>query len=141
MVIIKVNRLPSNGTKIKYVAPMIVNGEVEVVIEEHDIVSEMQYWENYLIRYNLRTNLSMIVVKKFMINIWNFVALPDLYYNEEGYFIIRLKTKIDKDVVIMRGTYTIYHKPMFFHEWTPDFNLKNDLLRLLPIWVMFPYLH
>ncbi|CAJ2631967.1 unnamed protein product [Trifolium pratense] len=29
---------------------------------------------------------------------------------------------------------------MFLHEWTPDFTLKDDLLRVLPIWVTFPQL-
>ncbi|PNX83937.1 hypothetical protein L195_g039987 [Trifolium pratense] len=29
---------------------------------------------------------------------------------------------------------------MFLHEWTPEFTLKDDLLRVLPIWVTFPQL-
>lgn len=40
----------------------------------------------------------------------------------------------------MIGSYTIYHKHMLLHELTPDFTLENDLLRVLPIWVMLPQL-
>lgn len=90
--------------------------------------------------YILWANLSMNVVKKFMNNVWNFVSLPKLYYNEEVYFIILFKTKADRDIVLMRGPYTINHKHMFLHEWTPNFTLKNDVLGVLPIWVMFPQL-
>jgi hypothetical protein len=57
-----------------------------------------------------------------------------------GYFIIRFKSKMDRDAVLLRGPYTIYRKPMFLHKWTLDFTLKDDLLRVLPIWVTFPQL-
>lgn len=40
----------------------------------------------------------------------------------------------------MRGPYIIYHKPMFLQELTPEFSLKNGLLRVLPMWMMFPQL-
>lgn len=29
---------------------------------------------------------------------------------------------------------------MFLHEWTSDFKLRDDLLRVVPIWVIFPQL-
>jgi hypothetical protein len=125
--IIKCNRLPSNGIAIEYTAPTIVNGEIEVIIEEQDVESEKQFWEHALIMYALGEDLSMNAVNKFMITMWNFVSLPKLYYNEEGYFIIRFSSKMDRDAVLLRGPYTIYRKPMFLHEWTLNFTLKNDL--------------
>jgi hypothetical protein len=125
--IIKCNGLPSNGIAIEYTAPTIVNGEIEVIIEEQDVASEKQFWEHALIMYALGEDLSMNAVNKFMITMWNFVSLPKLYYNEEGYFIIRFSSKMDRDAVLLRRPYTIYRKPMFLHEWTPNFTLKNDL--------------
>jgi hypothetical protein len=111
-----------------------------VIIEEQDVESEKKFWENALIMYAIGEDLSMNDVNKFMINMWTFVSLPELYYNEEGYFIIRFKSKMDRDAVLLRGPYTIYRKPMFLHKWTLDFTLKDDLLRVLPIWVTFPQL-
>lgn len=83
--------------------------------------------------YAFGQELSMNVMKKFMVNVWSFVALPEKFYNEEGYFIIRFHSKSDRDVVLMRGPYIIYHKHMFLHEWTPEFKLNDDMLRVLPI--------
>lgn len=68
--------------------------------------------------YALGDELSMNAVRKFMINSWNFVTLPKLYYNEDGYFLIRFRSKEDKDAILMRGPYTIYKKSMLLHEWT-----------------------
>lgn len=86
--IVKGNHLPFIEIEIEYIAPRILNGGIDVVIEEQYIAFELQYWENALIMYTISTYLSMNVVKKFMINMWNFVILPEMYYNEEGYFII-----------------------------------------------------
>ncbi|XP_058765693.1 uncharacterized protein LOC131639209 [Vicia villosa] len=90
--------------------------------------------------YAIGNELSMHAVKNFMSITWNFVTLPDLYYNEEGYFLDRFKTRLDRDAVLMRGPYTIFKKPILLHEWTPKFTLQDDVLRVLPIWVIFPQL-
>ncbi|XP_058732852.1 uncharacterized protein LOC131604428 [Vicia villosa] len=138
--IIKGNRLASNGSIIEYTAPMLVNGEMEVHIEEQDVASEKHFWENVLIMYAIGEELSMNAVRKFMNTTWNFVAMPELYYNEEGYFLIRFKSSEDKTAVFMRGPYTIHKKPVLLHDWNPKFTLHDDILRVLPIWVMFPQL-
>lgn len=37
---------------------------------------------NAFIMYALGDELSMNTLREFMINSWNFVTLPELYYNE-----------------------------------------------------------
>lgn len=127
----------TNGLDIEYTTLEVADGEIEVTIEEQDIQSELKFWENSLIMYVLGGELTMNAVKKFRMNAWNFVSLPELYYNEEGYFIIRLKSKSDKDSFLVRGPYVIYHKPMLLQEWEPDFTFKEDAVRVIPIWVIF----
>lgn len=39
--IIKGNHLPSNGNELSYTAPLIVDGEIEVQLEEKDVASKM----------------------------------------------------------------------------------------------------
>ncbi|XP_058759242.1 uncharacterized protein LOC131632512 [Vicia villosa] len=134
------NRLPTNGIGLEYTTPNLVDGEIEVVIESQDVQSEIQFWANALILYAVGDELSMNDVKKFMVSAWYFVTLPELYYNEEGYFLVRFKSKDERDAVLMRGPYTIFKKPVLLHEWTPNFTLKEDVPRVLPIWVIFPQL-
>ncbi|CAK8574901.1 unnamed protein product [Lathyrus sativus] len=31
-------------------------------------------------------------------------------------------------------------KPVFIREWSPELEMKEDLLRILPLWVTFPNL-
>ncbi|CAJ2641905.1 unnamed protein product [Trifolium pratense] len=134
------NRNPINGLAMEFVAPKFVNGEVEVEIEAADIESEVKFWQSSLIMYVLGGDLSMNAVKQFMIKTWNFVKLPDMFYNEEGYFILRFHSFKEKDVVLMQGPYTIRNMPMLLRDWKPDFNLKRDMLRTIPIWIKLPQL-
>lgn len=138
--VIKGNRNHDRGMAVEYVAPALVNGKVEVTINEADIADELLYWDNVVILFALGENLSMHAVKKFMETTWNFVSLPELYYNEAGFFFVKFKNGDDKEKVMTSGPYFIYGKPLFIRYWTPDFEIKEDLLRILPLWVTFPNL-
>jgi hypothetical protein len=126
--------------KTEFVTPKLVNGEIEVEIDATDIINEVKFWDSALIMYVLGGELSMNGVKQFMTKMWNFVQLPYMYYNEEGYFIMRFHSYADRDKVFMNGPYTIRNMPMLLREWKPNFNLKSDMLRTIPIWVKLPQL-
>ncbi|XP_058774908.1 uncharacterized protein LOC131649171 [Vicia villosa] len=138
--VLKDNRNPGKGRSMKYVAPKLVDGNVEVEIEVSDIESELNFWASSLILYVIGGNLSMNALKNFMTRSWNFVPLPDMYYNEEGYFILRFNSFSDRDDVLMKGPYTIRNMPVLIREWNPDFKLKEDFLRTLPLWIKLPQL-
>lgn len=82
----------------------------------------------------------MNIVKQYLMNFWSFVKLSDIYYNEEAYLIMRFHSYQEMDVVLIKGSYTIRNMPMLLRECNPDFNLKKDVLRTLPIWVKLPQL-
>lgn len=71
---------------------------------------------------------------------WNFVALPEMFYNEEGYFLLKFRTIEDRDSVLSKGPFTIYNMTMFLRKWVSGFCLKVDMLRTLPIWIKLPQL-
>ncbi|XP_058749652.1 uncharacterized protein LOC131622633 [Vicia villosa] len=131
---------PMKGRAIKYVAPKMVNGEVEVEIEKEDIESEIRFWENSMILYVLEGDLSMNMLKNYMIKTWNYVKLPNMYFHDDGYFLLRFNSFEDRDEVMMKEPYSIRNMPMILKEWRPDFDLKKDLLRTLPIWIKLPKL-
>ncbi|CAK8569332.1 unnamed protein product [Lathyrus sativus] len=100
----------------EFVAPKIIDGEMEIQIEEEDVEKEVKFWESALIMYALGVDLSMNAVKQFMSKSWNFVKLPDMFYNEEGFFILRFHSFQYKDLVLMKGPYLIRNRPMMLRE-------------------------
>ncbi|XP_058724742.1 uncharacterized protein LOC131596170 [Vicia villosa] len=124
----------------EYIAPKVVDGEIEIEIEEKDIESELLYWDSTLILYALGGNISMNMLKHFMERMWSFVQLPEMVYHEEGYFVLKFRSHSDKDEVLMKGPYTLRNMPLLIRDWTPGFSLKEDMLRTFPIWVKLPHL-
>jgi hypothetical protein len=115
--VIAENRNPTRGRALKYVAPTVVNGEIEVAIEAADTISEVQFWQNSLILYVLGAELSMNLVKNFMMKTWNHIQLPDMYFHDDGYFILRFRSMGDMDSILMNGPYTIRGMPLILKEW------------------------
>lgn len=101
---------------VEYVAQTLVNGEVEVEIEEDDIVTKIKFWETALIMYVLGEDLSMNTLKNYMTKTLNFVKLPDMYYHDEGYFLLIFKYHSDVDAIMMKGPYTIRNMSMLLKE-------------------------
>lgn len=66
MNVLSENRNPKNDIAIEYMAPKVVNAEVEIEIDDEDITSEVRFWETALIMYVLRYALSMKTVKNHM---------------------------------------------------------------------------
>ncbi|KAI5423833.1 hypothetical protein KIW84_030161 [Lathyrus oleraceus] len=138
--VIRGNRRINRVVSMEYIPPTIVDGEVEVKIEESDVEDELEFWSNSIILFALGDSLSMNAVKKFMEKNWNSVSLPELYYNEEGYFIVRFRNQEDREHVLAQGPYFIYGKPLFLRQWSSDFEMKEDILWVMPLWVTFPQL-
>lgn len=138
--VISGNRKPENGMALEFFAPKIVEGKPIAEIKPEDIIGELKYWESALIMYVIGRDLSMNSVKQFMEKNWSFVKLPDLFYNDEGYFIMRFHSSQDKDEILSKGPYTIMNMTMLLRDWSPEFNLKRDMLRTIPIWIKLPQL-
>ncbi|CAL5211647.1 unnamed protein product [Lathyrus oleraceus] len=118
---------------IDFIALKLVNREIEIEIKEKDIESKVKYWELTLIMYVLGGDLSMNTVKQYTTKFWNFVQLPDMFYNKEGYFILSFNSMRDTKTVFMKRSLTIYNMLMLLREWKPDFSLKINMLRMIPI--------
>lgn len=110
------NRNPTKRMRIGYVAPKLVNGEIEIQIEEEDIESEVKFLESSLIMYVLGGDVSMNMVRQFMIKSWDFIQLPNMYYHDYGYFLLKFKTHKDVVIVIMKGPYYLRNMSMLLRE-------------------------
>ncbi|XP_019250880.1 PREDICTED: uncharacterized protein LOC109229780 [Nicotiana attenuata] len=68
---------------------------------------------------------------------WSHVAEPDLFYQDEGYYIIRFQTIADAQEILCAGPYSIANKPIILKPWTPDFDFTEEFPTVIPLWVKF----
>lgn len=130
----------NRGMVMEFVGPKVVNGEVDITIEETYVKDELHYQEPALILFVVGETLSMNDVKKFMEKVQNFVSLLDLYYNEISYFIVRFKSIEDRGIVMIQGPYFIYGVPLFLRNWAAEFEIREDLMCVVPLWITLPQL-
>lgn len=89
--------------------------------------------------YVFGADLSMHSVKQFMMKMWNFVALSDMYYHDDGYFLLRFGSYREGEA-LKKDPYTIRNMPIILREWRLEFNMKRDFLRTQPVWIKLPKL-
>lgn len=64
----------------------------------------------------------------------------EIYYHNEGYFMIRFELKVDKDRMLFEGPYMIANRLIIIKEWVVDFCFENKVLREIPLWIRLPKL-
>lgn len=89
---IRGNRLPSNSSELLYMVSLVINGEIEIQLEEKDVASEMELWKNAIIMYAIGNELPMNAVKKFMSITWYFVAYRNYTITKRAIFLLDTRT-------------------------------------------------
>lgn len=65
---------------------------------------------------------------------------PQIYYHNEDYFVIRFQNLEERNEVLYSGPHTINNRPVIMKAWTPDFNLYEEVLNTIPLWIKLPNL-
>lgn len=61
---------------------------------------------------------------------WKDVAKPDIFYHDDGYFLVKFQKPHDCNAVLRGGPYTMGGRPVIVKRWTEklDFHKVVDLL-------------
>ncbi|OIT35019.1 hypothetical protein A4A49_03017 [Nicotiana attenuata] len=110
--VVKGNRMKDQGMQLKLYPLVIKDGVKLVELNQNEVERQCQKW--------------------------NSVATPKVLLHGDGYFIFKFESIEDKNMIIQNGPYTFNNRPMILKDWTPDFNIRNESLRLVPIWVIVP---
>lgn len=79
-------------------------------------------------------------LERFIKAQWNFVAKPKIFYNNDGYFVVKFNTIDDGNEVIYSGPHIFNNRPMIIKAWAANFDFNEEVLRTIPLWVKFPKL-
>ncbi|XP_019227721.1 PREDICTED: uncharacterized protein LOC109209010 [Nicotiana attenuata] len=79
-------------------------------------------------------------MKRYINQMWNTVAMPDLFYHDEGYYLVRFHSLEEMKEIMCAGPYTVNGRPMIMKHWSPYFDFAAEFLTDIPLWVRFPKL-
>ncbi|XP_019246327.1 PREDICTED: uncharacterized protein LOC109225978 [Nicotiana attenuata] len=131
-------QISTTGDAIGVLPPIIKDGVKMVRLNQIEVKEQIQKWQASLIGYVLGGNPSFKDMLKFVYGVWNFVATPQVFLHDDGYFVFKFESEEDKKLVIQKGPYTFNNRPMILKQWEPKFQMSKEKTRNIPIWVMFP---
>ncbi|KAK6159899.1 hypothetical protein DH2020_003280 [Rehmannia glutinosa] len=66
----------------------------------------------------------------------HFDYVPDI----NGWMVFKFKMEHDRDLVIRGGPYSVYGRPLLLKPLPKFFNIGDDDIRSVPVWINLPYL-
>jgi len=134
------NRLPSKGLQLSYFAPVLKNGTPTACLTSDGISVEASKWKNAIFMYVVDDCPSLKYINTYIIKQWHYSTPPDVFYHDEGYYVIRFASIEEKNTALCSGPYTIANRPVIVKSWSSDFDFQNEILRVVPLWIKLPNL-
>ncbi|XP_016512276.1 uncharacterized protein LOC107829318 [Nicotiana tabacum] len=107
-------------------------------LNPNEVEQQCQRWKTTLIGYVLGGNPSFKEMLKFVYGVWNLVTTHTVFLHDDGYFIFRFESVKDKNLIVQNGPYTFNSRPMVLKDCDPDFQIQNESMRIVPVWVNLP---
>lgn len=128
----KENRTAANGMTLNFVAPDLIEGKPVARLETQEVEKNTVSWLNALIVYVVRETPTYSFMERDIRRNWDKVEMPELYYHEGGFFIVKFKSADDRDEILFLGPYTMNNKPVILRAWTSDFDFQDDSYAIYP---------
>ncbi|XP_070055446.1 uncharacterized protein [Nicotiana tomentosiformis] len=132
--------LAAKGMSLTYILPVMIDGERVVQLQVEEIAEETKKWNRALILYVVGDSPSIGAVGRIIATNWNFAAKPKVYYHNDDYFVIQFDNLEDRYALLYSRPYAINSKPVIVKPWSPEFNLGDEVLHTIPLWVQLPNL-
>lgn len=89
------NRSAANGMTLSYITPEIIEENLVAKFEKAEIEKENLKWKCALIVYVIGEKPGYNYMRRYINQMWNTVTMPELYYHDESYYIVRFKNMAD----------------------------------------------
>ncbi|GJS12846.1 putative reverse transcriptase domain, reverse transcriptase zinc-binding domain protein [Tanacetum coccineum] len=113
--------------------PEIVEGAaVALPMDAVDAISSR--FANTLFGYFIGKRLAFPLVENYVKNTWAKYGLKRIQLHE-GFFMFQFNTKEGMESVMENGPWLIRYVPLILNVWTPNTDLKKDVIKTAPLWV------
>nr|XP_016466283.1 PREDICTED: uncharacterized protein LOC107789027 [Nicotiana tabacum]XP_016466284.1 PREDICTED: uncharacterized protein LOC107789027 [Nicotiana tabacum] len=134
------NKLAMKGMNLQFIAPIVQNGEKIAKLEIEDVEQETEKLRSVIVMYVIGETPTIGAMDRFLSSVDKFSVKPQIYYHNEGYFVIRFSNLEEKNQVLYFGPHTVNNRPIIMKAWSEEFNVQNEVLKTIPLWVRFPNL-
>ncbi|XP_074292942.1 uncharacterized protein LOC141619817 [Silene latifolia] len=111
----------------------------EVVLEEEDIASEVNYWSCTLVGTVMGKQTSIAELNALVSKHWSHITSPEILYFSKGWYYFRFLDSEDM-ARIQSESWNVNGFPLVFKPWSPTVAEELDAVSTVPVWVLFPNL-
>lgn len=113
------NNLAARGMNLRFIALIITEEWVIVQLCPKKFEKETEQWRMSLIVYVVGDDPSIGALEIFISVKWNYIAKPQIYYYNDGYFVVRFNCLADRDEVLYSGPNIFRNKPLIVKLGNP----------------------
>ncbi|CAO2827728.1 unnamed protein product [Amaranthus hypochondriacus] len=128
------------GMPLKFIAPIVENGQQIVQIESNDLNSLVNVWKRAVVMYVVGEKTSIDIIRGFTRKHWAHVKMPVIHTHDEGYYILQFHSERECEEILLGGPYFLNRAPIVVKKWSVKFDFKDEILRVIPVWVRLPSL-
>ncbi|XP_048492374.1 uncharacterized protein LOC125493253 [Beta vulgaris subsp. vulgaris] len=107
-------------------------------ITSEDVDPEITYWQSAIVCYILGVKPPFRIIEGFIRRVWGKYGVAKVAMMNNGVFVVRFKTVEDKMKAMQGGPILYDRKPVIMQEWTPDLDLLNADIKVVPTWIKLP---
>ncbi|KAG5620750.1 hypothetical protein H5410_005968 [Solanum commersonii] len=80
-----------------------------------------------------RDSPTVAAIERYIALQVNTISRPEVYYHNDGYFLVRFSSLDDRNEVLYSGPHMLNNKPIIVKVWSADFNFNKEVLQRVPI--------
>ncbi|XP_021762503.1 uncharacterized protein LOC110727244 [Chenopodium quinoa] len=128
-------KLNAKGAALSFVVPLIKEGKPIAILPTEEIAKNTKKWSNAAVLYVVGFSPLIAAIHRFIAEQWNRIAKPEVYWHDDGYFIVNFCSHVDLNSVLCNGPDMYNGKPIIVKQWSDKFYFSAEVLRNVPLWV------
>lgn len=111
-----------------------------VKITSEDVIPEIEYWSSAIVCYIMGVKPPFRIIDGFIHRVWGKFGVTKVSMMSNGVFVVRFRNKDEMRKAINAEPILFDRKPVIMKEWTPDLDLLNANIKIVPTWIRLPRL-
>lgn len=128
------------GMQLRYVHPTLKQGVPTAKLCKSEVEKESAKWKTAIILYVIGDTPTINYLNNFLHKQCEVSGQFDIFYHNEGYFVVRFELQRDKDNLLGDGPLMIANRPIIIKDWVADFSFEKEVLKEVPLWIRLPKL-
>lgn len=130
--------LKKRGMPLGYVAPILVKGIPTAKLRKMEVEKESMKWKKAVILYVIGDAPTISALRIFLHKKCEITGTVDIYYHNEGYFVVRFENGVDTERILGNGPLMLGSRPIIVKDWVPNLCFEDEVLKEVPLWIRLP---